>query len=183
MVPHRVRGFNTKSKPATTSTLRPATTLSILPFPQTAQNGPVFTRRRYIFTPPQPTMTPLTSPRAHKHPLGLPRRRLPTSPRLRHLLLLLQQRPPHPRPPTALQDRPRPSQSRLRGTRQRKDTRSHRRKASRGLRTGQGCHITSQEVGRAARTRESERAVAGGHCAGEGGRNGGCAGAVEQAPG
>lgn len=47
---------------------------------------------------------PLTLSRAHKHPLRIPRRRLSASPRLRHIIIFLEQCASRPCPPSPFQD-------------------------------------------------------------------------------
>ena len=127
-----------------------------------------------------PESTPLTNPhRAHKHPLSLPRRRLPTGPRLRHVLLLLRQRPPRPRPQAPLPNCARPIQRRHLRTLHREDTGPRCRKAIGGVRFRKRCTRRSEGACRAARTGESSGAVVRGDDFGEGGRDGGSVGAFE----
>jgi hypothetical protein len=91
------------------------------------------------FHPSQEPQTPLTDPRAYKHPLRIPCRRIPTSPRFRHVKLLLIKCAARSRPEAALANRSRPSIVRLQRTCFREDTRPRRSKAASGLRTRQRC--------------------------------------------
>jgi hypothetical protein len=125
----------------------------------------------------------LTTNRAHQHSLGLPRRRLPTSPRLRHLIFLLEQHATCPRTPTPLQDRPRPSGRCRFRARERKDTSPRCSEAASRSGTRQRCAESGEKVGRATWTREPDCAVARRHNIGAGGRDGGSARAAEQTPG
>lgn len=88
---------------------------------------------------PYHRITPLTHPRAHQHPLGLPRRGLPTSSRLRHLVLFGLQCASRPCPKTSQPNCSRPGRIRFQRTRIREDTRSRRGEVAGRLRARQRC--------------------------------------------
>jgi hypothetical protein len=104
-------------------------------------HGPLFTRRRSVVSPLIRAETPLTYPRAYQHPLRLPRRRIPTSPRFRHVKLLFIKCAARPRSEATLANRSRSSIIRLQRARFRKDHRSSRGEAVSRLRARQRrCH-------------------------------------------
>lgn len=125
---------------------------------------------------------PLTHSRAHQHPLGLPRRRLPASSRFRHLVLLLLECASCSRPQAPQPNRSRPGSIRIERTRIREDTRSRRSKVAGRLRARQGCTQPGQEASRAERPGEPDCAALCGHYPGEGWGDGCCARVAKQTP-